>query len=149
MSSLVLLTPVSVEEGCIPPLNGVMHSFLTFVCEQTGSTCACGRIHFVQSVLWKRIMFELGWRTLSVGFLLIFSLYRKYLSCSRERSQKKDKDCAKKLRKIPRSPLRSSQGTYRRRNIKTEEMKCYILLRARVPSTVRGKLTTLDTCPTL
>lgn len=50
-------------------------------------------------------MFELGWRTLSVGFLLIFSLYRKRLSCSREKYQKEDKDCAKKLRKIPRSPI--------------------------------------------
>lgn len=36
-------------------------------------------------------------------------------------------------RKIPRSPLRSSQGTYLRRYIETEKMKCYILLRARVP----------------
>lgn len=35
-------------------------------------------------------MFELGWRTLSVGFLLIFSLYRKRLSHAREKNTKED-----------------------------------------------------------
>lgn len=146
MSSLVLLTPVSVEGGCIPPpLNGVMHSFLTFVCEQTGSTCACGRIHFVESVLWKRIMFELGWRTLSVGFLLIFSLYRKTSLMLERKIPQKDKGARRSCEKYLDRPLRSSQGTYLRRYIETEEMKCYILLRTRVAPNVRRKLTTLDT----
>lgn len=90
MSSLVLLTPVSVEGGCIPPpLDGVMHSLLMFVCEQTGSICACGRIHFVQSGLWKRIMFELGWKTLSVGFFAHLLFVQKNVSHAREKNTPK------------------------------------------------------------